>query len=660
MTPKALWARLALAIVVPAALVTATLFPILSAHLETRIDVERAGAEAMLGSGHESLNTAINESLNHVLATANAPTLKRYLDSVYASQTGIQDLSGGTPGRQLEALFSSLMTHYGRYTEIVLVDNQGNEVIRASERDVLRGPVSHAGTERYIEGSAGSQQDLYVSAPRLAEGYDSPLVDIATPVFNTNGSRMGMLLFRLDWHQLTARLQRVLAIQENASPLMIDAEGRWLLPSTKGQPEFGSNYVSHNHEVWRGMEHMRSGEVAIDDLLIAFKTHDIRTDHYQSQAGMITSPSGNHPWRLGVMFPKPGLTSLLTQEIANLLFGLLIYLLAIAFGVYWVLSHHRQMRLREQAQRHASEAHEYAWQVRDLYENAPCGYHSLDGSGRVVKMNSTELEWLGYKATEVIGTASYRDFVSPETLEAFEEAFQAVQGSKQEGSAECELVTKTGKCIPVIIQASAYNSGKGFVHSRAMVYDLTDRKAMEAILERQALTDPLTGLGNRRFLEDQATMEIARASRRREPLSLIAIDLDLFKQLNDTYGHDVGDIVLQAFADTASGVLRDGDVLARTGGEEFTVLLPMTANEQAVKVAERLRASIESSPAHVGEEVIEGGLLHFTASLGVSEIMSADDGLKSALKRADRHLYEAKEMGRNRVSSQQPNNNGII
>jgi diguanylate cyclase (GGDEF)-like protein/PAS domain S-box-containing protein len=282
---------------------------------------------------------------------------------------------------------------------------------------------------------------------------------------------------------------------------------------------------------------------------------------------------------------------------------------------------------------------------------APCGYHSLNERGVILKINRAELQWLGYSADELIGKQLYRELVTSETRDAFDEAFREVLGGSHEGSAECELMCRDGSTIPVAIEATAQTTSDGFQYSRAMVFDLTERKQLEDQLTRQAMTDPLTGLGNRRYLENQADMEMARARRNGEPLSLISIDLDRFKRINDHHGHDVGDLVLQAFAQTTQEQLRDGDVLCRMGGEEFTVLLPGTNMEQAGMIAERLRQAVEATPVDIGADPVDGGPLAYTASLGVTAVHPEESSLKPAIKRADQQLYEAKETGRNRVIS---------
>ena len=650
MTLKALCVRLALAILVPVALVTATLYPAFQAHLDARLQGTQAGAEAMLEAGRASLQRGMNESLSHVLAAAETPLIKRYLSGVETAQSPYQEaVTRHTRENELAELFDTLLTHYGRYTKLVLIDPQGRELMRTShaQQSSLRSPAAdHANSESFREAMTLPPRDFYVSSPgrHYEQASDTivPVIDLATPVFDAQGERKGVLLFSLDWQYLIASMQRAMAIDDAAQAILIDGQGNGLLTNTHGSIQFGSHLASESPDVWEALSRRHQEEVDLGDRLVLFQAIDIRTQDYRNQAGRLHSLPEYHPWLLGIVLTKPSLGSLLSQDHAPLLILTLLYGMSIAFGVFWAVSSHRQRVLKRETQQRARE-------VRDLYEHAPCGYHSLDANGRIVKMNRTELDWLGYRADEVIDKVHYRDFITPETQGAFEDAFQGVLGPEQEGSAECELLTRHGTTIPVVIQATAYRADKGFVHSRAMVFDLTERKQLEETLARQAMTDPLTRLGNRRYLQDQAAMEMARAKRSGEPLSLIVIDLDHFKRINDEYGHDVGDIVLQAFARTAKEQLREGDVLCRMGGEEFSILLPATSKTQAMQVAERLRLALETTPVNVGQEVTEDGWLPYTASLGVTMVMVEEPSLKPAIKRADQGLYKAKETGRNQA-----------
>ena len=162
--------------------------------------------------------------------------------------------------------------------------------------------------------------------------------------------------------------------------------------------------------------------------------------------------------------------------------------------------------------------------------------------------------------------------------------------------------------------------------------------------ENLAFTDPLTGLYNRRMFLEIAKKKLSEAKRYEEPLSLIMLDIDHFKRINDTYGHDVGDIALKFLAEILKNNVRASDIVARWGGEEFIILLPKTTLEQARKVAEKIRKIIEMSTI----DLPNGEKLKFTVSLGVSSFSGKED-LEELIKEADIALYEAKRRGRNRT-----------
>jgi len=159
---------------------------------------------------------------------------------------------------------------------------------------------------------------------------------------------------------------------------------------------------------------------------------------------------------------------------------------------------------------------------------------------------------------------------------------------------------------------------------------------------RQAMYDLLTGLFNRRAFDDLMHRELSLRDRHGHALSMVMIDLDHFKAVNDTYGHHAGDVVLRDLADILREVCRPSDLPCRWGGEEFACLLPQTDLENALKVAERLRAAIEVHDFP--------GVGKVTASLGISQA-ALDENEESFCKRADEALYKAKEGGRNRVEA---------
>ena len=163
-------------------------------------------------------------------------------------------------------------------------------------------------------------------------------------------------------------------------------------------------------------------------------------------------------------------------------------------------------------------------------------------------------------------------------------------------------------------------------------------------LREMASTDPLTGVANRRSIEHAGEQAIARARECGEPLVALALDVDHFKQVNDTHGHLTGDQVLARIATTCRDALRHFDLLGRTGGEEFLVLLPRTRLEHAHPIAERLRTAIAALDCN---DIAQG--MHLSISIGMAELRPADETLQDIVARADMALYRAKDNGRNRI-----------
>jgi diguanylate cyclase (GGDEF)-like protein len=175
---------------------------------------------------------------------------------------------------------------------------------------------------------------------------------------------------------------------------------------------------------------------------------------------------------------------------------------------------------------------------------------------------------------------------------------------------------------------------------------ITDRKMLELDLMKLATTDSLTGLPNRRYFLESANLEAERVGRFGVAASLVMMDLDHFKTVNDKYGHAVGDEVLRCLTQACSKVLRQIDLFARVGGEEFVIMLPGTNEADGVSLAEKLRRAVCETSVASGQSRFT-----MTASFGVAEISRDDMGADACLGRADAALYAAKRAGRNRVAS---------
>ena len=161
-----------------------------------------------------------------------------------------------------------------------------------------------------------------------------------------------------------------------------------------------------------------------------------------------------------------------------------------------------------------------------------------------------------------------------------------------------------------------------------------------------AITDQLTGLYNRHYLDAHMENVVGQAMENQKPLALLALDMDHFKEVNDTYGHDVGDEILQQLARIIVKSVRSSDLAARIGGEEFVVLMPETDAYAAYDTAERIRRTVAEHQFSVNHEV---GVIHKTISIGMASLKLSGDNAVSLIKRSDTALYEAKHNGRNRV-----------
>lgn len=204
------------------------------------------------------------------------------------------------------------------------------------------------------------------------------------------------------------------------------------------------------------------------------------------------------------------------------------------------------------------------------------------------------------------------------------------------------MLAETGATGAVVVVAAGHAMLIGVVWVLARnVEKLAAARAHAQLLELQATTDPLTRIANRRRLDDELGRAMAQARRHGQPLSAILVDLDHFKTVNDTFGHDVGDAVLVATVARMHQVVRSGDLLGRWGGEEFMLLAPQTGYAEACALAERCRASIAATPGADGVPVV-------TASLGVATL-GPDEDARALLRRADLALYTAKREGRDRV-----------
>lgn len=288
----------------------------------------------------------------------------------------------------------------------------------------------------------------------------------------------------------------------------------------------------------------------------------------------------------------------------------------------------------EQARRRAEEYFEVA-RVMMLV---------LDLEGRIAAINHRGSELLGLSQDELVGKNWFHHFLPEEEKEKADQVFQSLQeeGDGVAEHMENEVVTATGEQRLIAFRNAVLRNPDGELEGiLSSGYDVTDQRALEAKLDWQAHHDPLTGVYNRRRAETLMDAEIRRSRRYDHSFSLILFDIDHFKEVNDQFGHEVGDRILRELTRLVSNRLRDVDMLARWGGEEFLILLPETGKAGAQKIAEDLRSCVAGASFSQVPEV--------TISLGTAELEAKDSG-STLTKKVDDALYAAKNGGRNQVT----------
>ncbi|WP_053057803.1 EAL domain-containing protein [Rubrobacter aplysinae] len=282
-----------------------------------------------------------------------------------------------------------------------------------------------------------------------------------------------------------------------------------------------------------------------------------------------------------------------------------------------------------------------------LFEHNPDAVFVMDLEGSFTSVNRSAVELFGYTEDELLRSRG-KDFVVPESLEELRECFDStVRGEPQ--NFEAAIFTKDGRRVqlnftytPMILEESirgVYGIGK----------DVTKRKELETELERQATSDPLTALPNRTLFMDRMRQALGRASRSEYLLAVLFLDLDNFKYVNDSLGHEVGDRLLIEVSRRLRDSLRETDTAARIGGDEFAVLLEQLEDEAgAVRVARRISESL-SEPIF-----IDGRELPASFSIGITLGGSGGEDREELLGDADTAMYRAKQKGKNRYEMFQP------
>jgi diguanylate cyclase (GGDEF)-like protein/PAS domain S-box-containing protein len=290
---------------------------------------------------------------------------------------------------------------------------------------------------------------------------------------------------------------------------------------------------------------------------------------------------------------------------------------------------------------------------KDLLDNLSDGVYFVDGERKITYWNKGAERITGYSSMDVVGHCCTDNILKHVDDSGTELCCGQcpLALSVQDGEAhesEIYLHHKAGHRVPVRVRVTPIRDAEGSVVGAVEIFSENSSKVTAAQriqeLEKVAFLDPLTGVGNRRYTEMILDGRLNEMQRYGWPFAVLFFDIDNFKQVNDTYGHDVGDQVLRVVARTLLMNLRSFDFIGRWGGEEFLGIVVNVGEPQLYQLANKFRFLVEHSSLPVGKE-----MLQVTVSIGAT-LAQRDDTLASLVKRADELLYKSKTGGRNRIS----------
>lgn len=559
--------------------------------------------------------------------------------------------------------FLAFIHHKEVYDQLRVLNQQGMEIIRVektaeSERLVPLGELQNqAGSPYFAAAIHGKPESVYVSPIALnvehhqIEKPYKPVIQLSMSLANQEGKVGGVLVINYLGEHLFAIINKG-SVNTSSVMQLIDSRGFWIKGS-KVKDEWGDildgrgdkGFRFDYPEAWRNIAKSESGQFINTKGMFTFvKINPFETHHRRGHAQTSYIPTQEAPLNMWILLSYVS-PEALNQQVENedsisyinqsiLTLSLLILSLLIA-----------QKRVEHTEDLHLIRQKDL--RLRAVVDTALDGIVTINHKGIISSSNPAACKMFGYEKCEMLGQnirmivpapdkESHDDYIDRyiETLEV------RIVNNIREVDAE----KKDGSIFPIELCVGAKELDGSWLFTGIM-RDITERKALTDKLEKMAISDALTGVYNRGHFTMKLEEEFQRSQRYHLNLSLMMLDLDYFKAVNDAHGHPAGDAVLIALADQIQKSIRKIDILARYGGEEFAVIMPETDCDGAKIIAERIRKDIEMMVVNIDTHHIQKTVSIGVACLANKAIESADDLLITA----DDALYQAKHGGRNRV-----------
>jgi len=618
-------------------------------YTENLEDKMLAQEQAFVSSTTQALQQEMQSQLMILQMVSRSTALNHFMEN-----------NDQTSRQIIEKLFINLAITFHRYDQIRLIDMQGNESIRLNYNNdgtyiVAAKNLQNKRYSKYFqEGSKLSHGQVYVSPMELNIEYDEieipykPVVRFVTPIINEKGEKLGLIVMNYLSTELLQNFRDHMERRISGQGMLIDPDGYWLSNHDRSNEWGGSledvdqKFENLYPSAWPTIHSNSSGILKTNKGIFRyvsihpFSLNSIGKFIAEQDINLSVTEQSikNNDWKLVIFLPNETIRE---QSFFFSTFGQFI-LVVIFVGAAALLF----LLLLLSEQKCSQQRHDLFIknELSDLYENSPCGYHSLDKNGIVLKINQTELNWLGYSRQEVIGKP-FSDFLTVKSVGTFENFLKQLKQDKSVEGLVLEIQCKNNHTFFVSTSATSILEKGHFAIARTSTFDITDRIKLEERLAYIANTDVLTSISNRRHFFLQANERLKEET----DISVLMLDADHFKKVNDVYGHDVGDDVLKMIASTLRSVLPKEVILARLGGEEFVILASDLSAENALKLSQKICIVMENTPISVNNKAN----INITLSIGTAQRITYDEDIDEMLKRADIALYQAKTTGRNKA-----------
>ncbi|MBU1237049.1 MAG: diguanylate cyclase [Gammaproteobacteria bacterium] len=597
---------------------------------------------------------SLDDAAADLMLLASSPCLHRFVDK-YARA----DL------RCVESLFADMVREKQIYDQARFLDAGGMEIVRVNlsgnGADIVPANKLQPKGERYFFRDTISlgNRDIYVSPLDLniehgqIEVPHKPMLRIGTPIVGESGEKRGAVILNLFGSTLLTMFRE--AMTGSPQPMLLNRDGYWLShPQADkawgfmfGHP--GSMAVEAPGD-WHRLNASESGSYVSRAGIYSFTTvHPLQAGQRSSTGSPLARgesakqlADADYFWKVVSFVPVEALPTAglfdTPRRIAWLFAGWALLALVVAPIARNNDSRRRLRLVLEEDER----------QLRDITSTLDEGLFLLDEAGRIVFANPAAERLLGRSKAELVGQSAHRLFHNHredgQTLSEDECPIQRAQGSGRCYRGEGEVIWgRSGEPFPVEVNACTLMREGHPAGVVVAFQDISERWHAQAKIRELAFHDAVTGLPNRRLLLDRLNQALAQTNRHPHFLALLFIDLDGFKDVNDSLGHAAGDELLSVIARRIESVVRTSDTVGRLGGDEFVVLLPELAEAgDAGDVAKKVLSAC-SEPV-----VMRGRLTTVSASIGIA--VSPGDGNDDAvelMRKADQAMYDAKDAGRN-------------